>query len=249
MNKLIAMIIAVGLMAGLATAQVVVSKVEDAGIAFQVQNGYTGTCTIVVSGERAAGSVMTNVITCDGNATTLVVTNGGTVMSTYEALITACTNAAGSAKLVINSEPSLAVDTIAILAGTYTALAGKWVDVLWDTSAALHYDLYFPGKTYGHGAYTIGSVQAYPGGTGNATIAIYQGGTLIAEKVITSPLYVNPATLLAGGTNVSTNTMGVDATVNVDWPLGIRSLGAQPIIVRASRVTTATTGVISAIIE
>ena len=89
----------------------------------------------------------------------------------------------------------------------------------------------------------------YPGGTGNATAAIYEDGVLIAEKVVTSPVYVFASTLLTGGTNINTNTLGVDAVVNIDWPLGIRSLGAKPIIVRVSRATTATTGVISAITE
>ena len=95
----------------------------------------------------------------------------------------------------------------------------------------------------------IESVVGYPGGTGALTLGIYQSGVLIDEQVIASPTYVFAATLLTGGTNVNTNTLGVINDVNLNVPLNIRSLGAQPIIIRASRATTATTGVLSAVIQ
>jgi hypothetical protein len=78
-------------------------------------------------------------------------------------------------------------------------------------------------------------------------MSIYQSGVLIARQVYTSPVYVNPATWI--NSTDSTNTYGVVNDVTIDWPLNIRSLGAQPVIIRAARATTATTGVIAAIIE
>lgn len=247
MKKLIALIAITCLMVGSSIAQVVMSKVEDASVAYRVLNGYTGTLTIVVSGPGGADSISTNVVTCDGNATTLVVTNGTTTISELVGRITACTNAAGANLLTVDSDASLATDTIAQLNGTYTAVAGKWLEVLWDTSAALHYDLYIKGGQYGSGSYKLAKVTAYPGGTGNVTMSIYQSGVLIARQVYTSPVYVNPATWI--NSTDSTNTYGVVNDVTIDWPLNIRSLGAQPVIIRAARATTATTGVIAAIIE
>ena len=252
-NKLVSIL---AIAAGVALAGVTafaanpVTYAADAGILCQVQNSYTGTLTIVVSGAGAAGSVMTNVVTCDGNATTLVVTNGGTTCAQLETRIAACTNAAGSAKLSINAEPSLAADTICELAGTYTAVSGKKLSLLWDTSACLHYDIYLPSTAYGGlGAYRLAKVVGQPTGTGNLTLSIYQGGTLISQEVITSPIYVNPATLLSGGTNVSTNTLGVVDVVNLNEPVGITFLGSQGIVIRAARATTATTGFISAVLD
>ena len=246
MKKLIGIMAVLVFVVGVCSAQVVVSKVEDSSVALRVYNGYTGTLTIAV----ASGGAGNYTVTCDGLANTVA---GSTITSNADvsAAIVACTNTAGYRKLVVDAAPSLATDVLNahILTATYTALPGKWLEILWDTSTCLHYDLYFGAGKHGFGAYTISRIVAYPGGTGNVTAAIYEDGVLIAEKVVTSPVYVFASILLTGGTNVNTNTLGVDAVVNIDWPLGIRSLGAKPIIVRVSRATTATTGVISAITE
>ena len=216
MKKLIGIMAVLTLVVSVCSAQVVVSAVQDTSVACMVKNGFTGTCTIVVSGAGGAASVQTNVVTCDGNATTIIVTNGTTTMAQLEASIAACTNAAGKKQLVVNSDPSLAADTIAELAGTYTAASGKWMSILWDTSACLHYDIYLPGNGYnlGSGAYMIESVVGYPGGTGALTLGIYQSGVLIDEQVIASPTYVFAATLLTGGTNVNANNDRLDRIHN-----------------------------------
>jgi hypothetical protein len=223
----------------------------DAGILCQVQNGFTGTLSIVVSGAGAAGSIQTNVITCDGLATTLVVTNGGTTAAQLEARIAACTNAAGQALLSVNAEPSLAADTICEVAGTYTAVYNKTLSLLWDVSACLHYDVYLPSRLYnaGVGAYRLAAIKGQPTGTGNVTLSVYQNGTLVDQEVIISPYYVNPATLLNGGTNLTTNTLAAVDIVNLNQSEGITFMGSQPIIIRAARATTATTGFLSAVIE
>ena len=249
MKKLIALIVMACLMVGTSLAQVVVSKVEDTSVALRVKNGYSsGTLSITI----ATGGASAENLVVIGTFTNTV-DGSGTIDTIAElaAAIVACTNAAGTASLVADTDSALAADSTdgELLDGTYTAAPGKWLELLWDTSTAKHYDLYLPGGAYGHGAYKLAKVTACPGGTGSVTMGIYQSGTLIAQKVITSPVYVNPAELLYGGTNVETNTMGIINDVNVDWDLNIRSIGAQPIIVRATRASTATTGVISAIIE
>lgn len=251
MKKVIGIMAALVLMAGVVSAQKVVSAVQDTSVACQVLNGCAATLTIAVSGSGGASDVMTEVITCDGNANTIAVTNGSTTMAQFETAIAGCTNAAGKKLLVINSEPSLAADTVASLAGTYTAAPGKWLTIPWDTSACKHFDLYLGSnaKVSGTGSYIIDSIVGYPGGTGNVTLSIYQSAVLIDQQVIISPSYVFAATLLTGGTNVNTNTFGVINDVNLSVPLNLPCSGTQPIIIRASRVTTATTGVLSAIIR
>lgn len=233
-----------------------VTYAADAGVLCQVINGFTGTLTIAVSGAGGAASIQTNVVTCDGNATTLIVTNGTTTAAELETRIAACANAAGKHSLSINAEPSLATDTIAELAGTYTAVSGKSLSLLWDASACLHLDVYLASSaTYGGvsagglGPYRLGTIKAQPTGTGNVTVSLYQGGTLVDQQVITSPVYVNGATLLTGGTNINTNTLGVVDIVNVVVPEKITFLGSQGIIIRVGRATTLTGGFASAFLD
>jgi len=247
MNKVIGLIAAIGLIAGIASAQVVMSKAQDKSVALRVKNGDTTTLTLQVE-SAGAGNIT---VTVGGQAN--VIDGSGSIDTIAEvaAAVAACTNTSLKKTLIVDANSALAADSTdaELLTATYTAAPGKWLELLWDTSAHLSYDIYLPGGEYGSGSYTLKSIQACPVGTGNATVAIYQAGVLIAQKVITSPVYVNAATLLTGGTNVNTNTLGVDATVNIDWPLGIRSLGGQAVIIRASRASSADAGVISAIIE
>lgn len=246
MKKLIAVMAITLLAVATSIAQVVVSKVQDKSVAMRVKNGYSATLTIVVTGS---GTNFT--VACDANTNTVDGAGATDTIAELAAAFVACTNAAGTKSLVCDTDCALSADSTdgELLDGTYTAAPGKFLELLWDTSAALHYDVYLPGGVYGSGSYKLQKVTAYPGGTGNVTMGIYQGGVLIAQQVITSPVYVNAATYLTGGTNINTNTLGVVADVNIDWPLNIRSVGAQAILIRASRATTATSGVISAIIE
>ena len=246
-NKLIMFVmvaVSAAIMGGTAWAVNPVTYAADAAPMCQVLNGYTGTLTIAISGSGGASDVMTEVVTCDGNATTRVFTNGADTVATVETWIAGCTNAAGKKLLTVNAEPSLAADTSAPLAGTYTAKTGKYLTIPWDTSASKHYDIYLPSTVYGGaGAYRLGKVVGQPTGTGNVTYSVYQNGTLIDQSVITSPVYVPSA-----GLEATNNFTAIDI-VNLSQPEGITFLGTQPIIIRAARATTATTGFISAIIE
>ena len=238
MKKVIGLIAALGLIAGIASAQVVMSKAADASVALRVKNGDMSTLTVVVTGAGTnfAVTVGGQAQTIDGNAGT------GDIISEIAALFAACTNTSAKKTLTVDANCSLAADTTKakMLDGTYTAAAGKWLELLWDTTAALHYDIYLPGGEYGSGSYKISKITGCPVGTGDVTLGIYQGGTLIGQQVYTSPkiaLTLSPATNAA------------DNVVNIDWAVDMRNLGGQAVIVRAARATSATTGIINAIIE
>ena len=223
----------------------VISKVEDTSVALRVFNGYTGTVTAVVAtnGEHI-------VVTCDGNATTLTAGSSYNTITLLAAGIEALTNAAGTASLTVDSNPSLLADSTddELLDGTYTAVAGKWLELLWDTSACKFYSLYFPNRSdqTGVSPYVLEKVQGLPGGTGDLTLSVYQARTLIASKFVTSPVYVLPGTLIWG--TAATNTMGTVNAVTVDWDLDIPFSGQDAVIVRAERDTAGTTGVLSGFI-
>jgi len=240
MNKVIGLIVALGLIAGIASAQVVMSKAADKSVAMRVKNDSTATLSITIAtgGASAANEVVinsnTNTIDGSGSIDTIV---------EFAAAIAACTNAAGSKPLTVDSACALAADSTdgELLDGTYTAAAGKWLELLWDTSASLSYDLYLPGGQYGSGSYKISKITGCPVGTGDVTLGIYQGGTLIAQQIYTSPIWkYSDATMTNGA---------ADDVVNIDWAIDMRNLGGEAVIVRAARATTATTGIISAVIE
>lgn len=234
------------LVSGQVWAAQIISAVEDASVAMRVKNGYTSTLTIVVTG---AGTNMT--VAADAHTNTI----DGNVSNTITLLNTALlgvTNAAGTASLTINTEPSLLTDSTdgELLDGTYTAAADKWLELLWDTSAHLSFDLYFPSRTYqtGVSAFILEKVQGVPGGTGNATVSVYKNRTLIGQKIIASPEY-RPSSFLSGGTNsIVINTFDTLNDVSLDWDLNMPFTGKDPVIIRATRATTATTGVIGAVV-
>ena len=246
--RLLGIMAAMILVSGQVWAAQIISKVEDASVAMRVKNGYDTTLTIVVA---SAGGAITGVV---GGVDFTLTIGGGTndTITEVAASLSALTNTAGTTSLTVNKEPSLNADSCdaELLDGTYTAAEGKWLELLWDTSAHLSLDLYFPSRTYqtGVSAYILDKVQALPTGTGDVTASVYKNGTLIASKVITSPSYVLPETLLTGGTNINTNTLSTVAVVNLDWELDMPFTGKDAVIVRATRATTLTAGVISATI-
>ena len=231
----------------------IVSKTNDASVAFRVYNGYTGTLTWVV-GNNTDTTVQTNTVTCDGNSVSMLST-GALVNTIYKMSTNAIvkgTNESGTASLIVNAEPSLGGDSIVgtLLPRTYTASAGTWLEVLWDTSVCKFYSLYLPSRTYQTGVapYVLGAVRGDPAGSGNVTASIYKGGILIDQRVYTAPVYVNPAVLYHGGTTPETNTLGVVQNVTLDWNLDMPFSGIDAVIVRVLRASGATNGVINAVI-
>lgn len=256
--RLIAALAVIFLMAGQSLAGQIYAKGADGSVALRVYNGYTGTVTWIVGTDT---SIQTNNIVCDGLTNTFLandaLTNG--TIALYAAAAAAVTNTSGTASLVINAEPSLAADSTigTILPGTYTILPSTWGEILWDTSACKFYSVYFPSRTYqtGVGAWRLTNVHGEPTGTGNVTLGIYKGGTLYGRKVIDSPTYSFASTFITGSGGPTdavtyvTNTMTAVNTVNVDWDVDMPFSGQDAVIIRATRATTATTGILGAIAE
>ena len=216
-----------------AQAANVMSVLADKSVALRVYNGGTGTLTLAVT--TAGPSI---VVTVDGQAQTLT----DTTIATLAASLAACTNTASVKKLTIDSDPSLAADDTdtTLLAGTYTAVADKWAELLWDTDTHKSYDLYLPSRSEkAVGAYTIGTILGEPTGTGDLTLSIYKAGALISRKVITSPHYV---------LTITNTVNAVVNTVNLNEVVDLPASGGEAIIIRAARATTATTGILSATI-
>jgi len=240
--RLLGIMAAMILVSGQVWAAQIRSKVEDASVSMRVKNGYDTTLTIVVA---SAGGSITGVV---GGVDFDLTIGGGTndTITEVAASLSALTNTAGTTSLTVNKEPSLDADSCdaELLDGTYTAAEDKWLELLWDTSAHLSLDLYFPSRTYqtGVSAYILDKVQALPTGTGNVTASIYKGGTLIAQKVIVSPVYV------PSSGSAATNNYVVDAVANLSWELDMPFTGKDAVIIRAARGTTLTAGVIVATI-
>jgi hypothetical protein len=234
------------LVVSVCSAQVVKSTTANQSDALGIINKNTNTVTVAVNGN---GSNI--VVTIDGNVNTIL--TGASVQSAVAASIVACTNAAGYRPLSVNAECSLPADIFSnnLVNTTNTITKQAPAYLLWNTATCLHSDLYFASNKYnpGYGGCLLGTVIGCPVGTGNVTLSVYIGGTLSAEQVITSPVYVNPATLVFGGTNAATNTMGVVDDVNINLPLNIRCTVSQAVLIRAARATTMTAPVLGAITE
>lgn len=170
------------------------------------------------------------------------------------AAIVALTNASNEAKLIVDQSQSLSTDSTdgELLAGTYTAAAGEWLEVLWDTSACLFYQVSFPKAPFFDASgneivkgqrvpvpFNIDKVFGEPTGTGNVTLSVYVDGSTKYTKTYTSPFYV----LGAGGTNVASQVINIDESPGI--PVGSQNA----VIIRAARATTATTGNLGTVVK
>lgn len=215
----------------------------DASPAIRIYNGYTGSLSVVVSGSGTGF-----VATVDGLANTLNGDGSDDTVAEIAALFAACTNASGTAALLVDTSVSLSTDSTdaELLSGTYTASAGEWLELPWDTSAALHYDAsiqkapqFKPGTMIDvserwHVPGVIKNVYGDIAGTGNVTVSIYVNGTAKFTQVVPSPRYE----LGAGGTNVANNAVYLQ-----DLNIPQIAYGPQDaVLIRAARATTATTG-------
>ena len=230
----------------------VVGKVEDKGIALRVKNGWSsGTMTVIVTSNGVAENMKVGLPGDGGMGLTNTVT--GTLatnqMGVLAGYLAACTNKSGEKLQTVDSDPSLTTaDTCnSLLNGTYTAQPGQWLEIPFDTSVALHLDLYFPSNKAekGVGAYEISGVSGCLVGTGAVTVNVYKGGVLVAQKIIESPVYGLPA--VDNGDAATTNL--AFNNVSFDWPLVMPLTGSDAVIVRCSRATTATTGALTATVK
>lgn len=240
----IALFVLAALSAAPVNAQNQLFYAADGSPALRIYNGYTGTLTVAID---AAGASATNQVILDGLVNTVDGSGNTDTISELAAVIAACTNRAGSAKLVVDSDCSISTDSTdgELLSGTYTTNSGSWLVIPWDTSAILKYSAYVPKagwkdrdgadiRNQGVGnSYTLDSVFGDFTGTGNVTLNAYIGGSLAYQRVYTSPVYVNAA---------STSTNATENGIAFDLPLSLRVAGQKPLLVEVKRATSATTG-------
>jgi hypothetical protein len=218
----------------------ILSKAADASIALRVYNSATGTLTVAVStnGDHF-------VVTIDGNANTMNATTAYDTITELATWIASCTNASGTAPLTVDSKPSLLADSTddELSDASYTATTGNWLEVLWDTSVALHYDIYIPNRDNqkSRANLDVVNINSVPAGTGDVTASVYIDGTLKWQKIITSPSYY--------AVDGTTNAWTADNNITVNENINIPVKASQAAIVRVSRATTATTGNISATVK
>jgi len=223
----------------------------DATAAFRIYNGYTGNVVVVIT-TNGAGANMS--ATVDGNANTIDGSGNTDTIAELAAAFAAVTNADGDAKLTLDTSVSLAADSTdgELLDGSYTGAPNAWLDIPWDTSAALFYQVALPKVPFfdsdgdviaagdrGSVPFKVKKVFGNPTGTGNVTLTIYVDGTAKYSRIYESPVYM----LGAGGTNVASTTVWLNDAPEI--PVGSQSA----VIVRAARATTATTGNIGIIAE
>lgn len=242
MKKILSIIAAALFACGSSYAQTLFAS-ADASPALRIYNAYTGTLTVVVSGAGTQA-----LVTADGLVNTVDGSGNTDTIAELTTAIAACTNASGEAKLLVDSSISLSADSTdgELLDGTYTAAAGNWLELPWDTSAALQYSAciqkapqFSPGTMIDvskrwHVPGVVKNVYGDITGTGNVTVSIYVNGVAKYSRVITSPKYE----LGAGGTNVANNSVSLS-----DVKIPEIAYGPQDaVLVRAARATTATTG-------
>lgn len=135
-----------------------------------------------------------------------------------------------------------------------TALTvGTWyTNLTWDTTKVDFYDV-VPSIRIGDepfGGYYVQRLVGEPTGTGNVTVAIYDGNDQVYSKTVVSPTYALPSSFKAY-TNTITQTrndvVNLDDAVNLGT--GIRIGQGHRGLIRVTRATAATSGAIGAICE
>ncbi len=221
-----------------------VSEGADGSAALRVKSS-AGALSIAVTGQ---GTNLSVVIGGHTNAVT-----GCTNAAQYVAAIVACTNASGTKTLSVDDGASLSTDTLLanLLTGTYTADENQWAELLWDTSQCKFYQVYLPKASVSPGstALKVTRIIGEPTGTGTVTVNVYVEKVEKDRRVFESPYYVLPATWLSDGNAVSTNANTSVDTINLDIPVEVTKGSSQGVIIRATRATTATTGVLGVSVE
>lgn len=211
----------------------IVYEPYDSSPAIRVYCGsYSTTISIYGSGAHA-----TNSVSIAGTSTIINGSGDIDTVAEFAAAIAAATNSAGTAVLVVDTDCSLGTDSTdgELLTGSYTSDATGWLEIPWDTSACKFYSVYVPDVNAGgirSSQLKVGSVYGNPAGTGNVTLDVYLDGTLAWQKLLPEVYaYTN-------------NTKSVDLPVMVDIPVGNKA-----VMIRATRASTATTGILGATLE
>lgn len=239
--------LAVIAVAGFVFGAELIYEAADGSAAIRVYNNGSESVSITIA-SGGAGAANTVVI----GTTTNTIDGSGAIDTVAElaAVIGACTNSAGSMVLIVDTDCAVSTDSTdgELLDGTYTAAAGAWAELLWDTSDTLSYDLYLQDESTAawtktrRGFATIDKVYGNPLGTGDLTVSIYVGGTKVWEKLCVEPDLIS-----------ATNDAVIVVNNNIpELPLtdlGIPVPANKPALVRMKRATTATTGHVGMCVE
>lgn len=216
----------------------------NGSVALRIYNGYTGDVSLTVA--NAGTSV---VVVADGITNTITT---GTNVSLLGSALAAVTNSSGQAYLIVDSGQSLPSDTCIgglLTASAATVKPGKWGYIYWNTALCKFYQVSWPSGVWfarnssvtltdpdrpDSGAFNITSIYGSPAGTGTVTVAAYIGTNQVYGKT-----YVSPTGYGAGLTNI---TEVVDVNIgNGVAPVVVAPQG-QPVIIRATRATSAGSG-------
>lgn len=236
MKKSITTIIAlIALVASGVFAQSIHYEAADSSPAIRIYNGGTETVTIAI---YSGGAAATNSVTIGSTATAVDGSGDTDTVAELAAAIIACTNSAGSTVLTADTDCVAATTESTdgeLLDGTYTAAAGAWLEIPWDTSDVKFYSVYIPDAQAGGIRVSNSKLKtAYgnPTGTGNVTLSVYKGGALVYQQLMPE-VYA-----------YSNNTATVALPVSIDIPVG-----SESVLVKAERATTATTGLLGIVLE
>jgi hypothetical protein len=234
-NSMKILTLIVVMLTGTAMAGGIYFDAADDAPALRVYNSGTEAVTIQIY----AGDNATNSVTIGSTVNTLDFSGAGAdTISEIAADIAACTNSAGETVLIVDADCSLATDSTddeLLDAQTISLGSKEWGEIVWDTSVAKFYSAYVPDDDV-RGAIRsnvkIKQIYGNPLGTGDVTLSVYLDGTLSWQKLMPE-VYA-----------YSNNTASVSLPIVVDIPAQKKA-----IIIRATRATTATTGMIGVEVE
>ncbi|MCF7853636.1 MAG: hypothetical protein K9N51_02470 [Candidatus Pacebacteria bacterium] len=222
---------------------------EDASPALRVKNGYKYPVTFIwltagsnaanrIEIKEASGAVTTNIV---GTAPAAGITN---TISEMQLQLNAASNAAGERLITWDWNCALVSDEFAtrVLTETNIISAGTWGKAAtWDTSAALHWDVYLPGKIAESGGQesrkVIQNWYGLPSGQGNLTLEIFQDGTEKYQETVLLPDYIRADTNGAAAASWTTNHVW-NLSKSINWPCPRR----VDTLLRATRAGTAAAG-------
>jgi hypothetical protein len=240
--SMFAALLALAAVSAFAVEPVIAWNSEDASPVIRVKN--TGSENVVMFNNTTG---LSYTVTIGDVANTIAFADGDTVAE-LAASVAACTNASGETPLEVDYNCSLGADSTKLGAAmnntTNLNTNRKWVaPFVWDTSVALQFSAYIPGKDSSGGVSSKKIIQKIVGdigGTGDVTLAVYFNGVKTMQKVITSPVYVF-------GESNSVNV--ANAVVSLNESLDLPIPRDTDCLIRATRATTATTGGIGAIVD
>ena len=198
----------------------------DEGVALRVYNGDSSATLSILIGE--AGAAATNAVAIGAVSTAIDGSGAGAdTITEFAAAIVACTNAAGNAVLTVDKDCALDADSTdgELLDGTYTAVAGAWLELLWDSSENEQLDVYIPPAS--NPGFVLQKIYGNPVGTGPLTWSIYRNQSLAMQGIVELSYALN------------TNDAATALSANIELPIdaGIYMKRGEGVFLRAVRTT------------